>query len=66
MGVLEKIYDIAPIFFQNIMVSLSGYQKNITRYGKKYYEHRDFLKEFDTLSLNEQLKYQEEKFLVFL
>jgi hypothetical protein len=27
MGLLEKIYDNSPIFFQNIMASVSGYKR---------------------------------------
>jgi hypothetical protein len=39
MGLVEKIYDNSPVFSQNIMVSVSGYQRNITRYGKAYYDY---------------------------
>lgn len=58
MGILEKIYDKSPIFFQNLMVTVSGYQRNTTRYGKVYYEYRKFLKEFDRWSINKKLEYQ--------
>lgn len=66
MGVLEKIYDKSPIFFQNIMVSISGYHLNISRYGKTYYEHLKFLAEFDTWSLDKQLEYQREELINFI
>jgi len=58
MGFLENLYDRSPIFFQNIMTSISGYQRNITRYGKTYYDHLRFLEEFDQWSLEEKLDYQ--------
>jgi phenylacetate-CoA ligase len=66
MELLEKIYDKAPIFFQNIMVTLSGYQRNRTRYGKVYYEQLKFLKEFDKWNLNEKLEYQKEELIKFI
>ena len=66
MGLLEKLYDNSPIFIQNIMVSASGYLRNRTRYGKVYYEYREFLEKFDKLTLNEKLKFQEEEFIEFI
>ncbi len=68
MGILEKVYDNSPIFFQNIMTTLAGYRNNKTRYGKAYYKHRNFLKTFDDYSLQEKLEYQElelNKFLAY-
>jgi len=58
MSFLEKLYDNAPICVQNLMVTISGYQRNSQRYGKAYKEHRVFLKEFDAWSLQKQLDYQ--------
>ena len=66
MEYLEKIYDMAPLFLQNIMVSVSGYQKNITRYGKAYYDHREFLSDFDTWDIQKKLDYQRIELLAFL
>lgn len=66
MGLLEKLYDNSPIFIQNIMVSASGYLRNRTRYGKVYYEYREFLEKFDKFTLNEKLKFQEEEFIEFI
>lgn len=63
MGRLEKLYDKSPIFFQNIMVSVKGFLNNRQRYGKAYYKHLEFLKEFDQWSLKKQEKYQEEELL---
>ncbi|QDY44834.1 hypothetical protein FK545_02815 [Planococcus glaciei] len=66
MGILEKIYDNSPIAFQNFMVSVSGYQRNKTRYGKEYYDHLNFLKDFDTWSLKEKLNYQKKELIDFI
>lgn len=66
MGFLQKIYDKSPIIFQNIMVTVSGYQKNKSRYGKIYYDYRNFLKNFDNLSLEEKIVYQEKELKNFL
>ncbi len=52
MGFLERIYDKSPIFFQNIMCTVSGYQRNAHRYGKIYWCERKFLREFDNWTLN--------------
>lgn len=66
MGRLEKIYDKAPIFFQNIMCTVSGVMKNRTRYGDAYWSYREFLKDFDTWPLEKQLEYQSEELRKFL
>jgi phenylacetate-CoA ligase len=66
MGLLEKIYDKSPIFLQNLMVTISGYQRNRTRYGKVYHEYKSFLSNFDTLSLKEKLNYQEKELVKFV
>jgi hypothetical protein len=58
MRFLEKLYDSSPIFFQNLMVTVSGYDRNRSRYGKAYYDHRKFLADFDTWSLDRKRKYQ--------
>lgn len=59
MGLFERVYDKSPIFLQNLMVSISGYKRNKTRYGKAYSEHREFLIKFDEYTLGEKLEYQE-------
>jgi phenylacetate-CoA ligase len=66
MGLLQKIYDKSPILIQNTMVSVSGYLRNKSRYGKIYYEYREFLERFDELPLNEKLQYQEKEFIRFI
>jgi phenylacetate-CoA ligase len=66
MGFLEIIYDNTPIFFQNIMVSVSGYQRNRNRYGQVYLEHLKFLEDFDTWPLERKLEYQRNELIKFI
>jgi len=66
MGLLENIYDKSPIFFQNFMVSISGYQRNISRYGNVYYEHLNFLEEYDNWDLKDKLEYQRKEMIRFI
>jgi phenylacetate-CoA ligase len=66
MGLVEKIYDNSPVFSQNIMVSVSGYQRNITRYGKAYYDYLKFLADFDTWPLDKKLEYQRQELIKFI
>lgn len=63
---LQKIYDLSPIFFQNIMTSVKGYLNSKERYGKKYYEHREFLKKFDTWSMEKKKEYQRKELVKFI
>ena len=68
MSILEKVYDVSPIWFQNIMCSVSGFQKNRSRYGKQYWEYRKFLEEFETWPIERKREYQFtelKKFLTF-
>lgn len=66
MGLLEKVYDASPIFFQNFMTSLSGYQRNRERYGKLYYDELAFLADFDSWSLADKLEYQQKALVTFV
>lgn len=66
MGLIEKIYDKSPVFFQNLMVSVSGYQRNKSRYGKVYYEYLDFLSEFDNWNIEQKLDFQLEELVKFI
>lgn len=66
MNFLEKVYDHSPIFFQHIMATVSGYQRNKQRYGKIYTEHRAFLRDFDTWPLAEKLEYQRKALVSFI
>ena len=66
MSFLEKVYNQSPIFFQNVMVTLAGHQKNRQRYGKIYREHRLFLADFDTWSYEKQKDYQNKELVKFI
>lgn len=66
MSVLESIYDRSPILLQNIMVSLKGLMNNRHRYGKLYWEFREFYKKFDTWSKDQKDKYQNQQLVEFL
>lgn len=65
-GLLEKVYDKSPIFFQNIMITVSGYQRNRSRYGKAYYDYLAFLDDFDKWSLKDKLDYQNKELSEFV
>lgn len=58
MGILEKVYDRSPIFFQNIMTTVAGYRNKKSRYGKTYYNYREFLKKFDKFPLENKKEIQ--------
>lgn len=66
MSLLDKIYDHSPIFFQNLMVTVSGYQRNRHRYGKAYHKQLAFMKQFDAWSLQEKQEYQRKTLLKFI
>ena len=40
------------------MTTLSGYQRNRSRYGRTYWQHREWLADFDGWSLAEKLEHQ--------
>lgn len=66
MGKLQKVYNKMPIFIQNIMTTMAGYKKNRTRYGKEYYEHLEFLNNFDKLTMKEKKEYQNSELIKFV
>src|SRR5699024_4964323 len=41
---LKKIYDISPIFLQNLLISIKGKQLEKERYNKHYYQEFKLLK----------------------
>lgn len=66
MGTLQAVYDRSPIFLQNLMCSVSGWQKYRERYGKVYHQTREFLREFDGWTEERQITYQETELRRFL
>lgn len=55
---LQEIYDRTPIALQNIAISLAGYQRNLSRYGRAYWQYRRWLENFDTWNIDNKLAYQ--------
>lgn len=66
MTKLQNIYDNSPIIIQNLIVSLSGFNKFNQRYGRIYFEHRKFLKEFDSWEKEKKINYQLKKLNEFI
>ena len=62
----QAIYDKSPIFFQNVMTTIKGYQNAKERYGKEYFDYRAFLKEFDLWPLWKKLEYQRRELVRFI
>src|SRR5690554_968513 len=63
---LSKLYDMAPVWLQNAMVTAAGYRNRKSRYGKVYFEYKKFLKDFDALTLAEKQEYQRQKLVSFV
>lgn len=40
---LEKIYDLSPVWMQNVMCSIKGYMINRRRYGRQFFEELEKL-----------------------
>lgn len=66
MGLLERVYDSAPISFQNLMTTVSGYERNRHRYGKAYFDELAFLADFDNWSLADKLEHQRKTLVAFV
>ena len=66
MNVLQNIYDNSPVFFQHIMTSVKGYQNTKNRFGRIYYEHREFLRDFDNWTLERKCEYQRKELIKFV
>ena len=48
------------------MTTLSGYQRNLSRYGRVYYEYLCFLREFDKWPLKRKMEYQRQELIRLL
>ncbi len=66
MGFLEKIYDLSPIFFQNIMCSAKGYLQYNERYGGYYRRYREYFRNFDLKPIETQQRVQNKKLVAFI
>ncbi len=58
MGKLQALYYKMPLFIQNIMISLYGFNLKRVRYGKEYYKYFTFLEAYDKSTQEEQNNYQ--------
>lgn len=56
----KRLYDHAPITFQNIAISMAGHRRNRSRYGAEYWRERERLVIFDRLSLEDKIRRQEQ------
>ena len=63
---MQKLYNMLPVFLQSFLISLAGIKLNATRYGRNYYKYRKFYKKFDTLPFAEKLAYQNQKLQDFI
>ncbi|WP_214759717.1 phenylacetate--CoA ligase family protein [Exiguobacterium sp. s129] len=64
--IFQKLYEISPIWLQNVGVTLKGYKNNKSRYGEEYFNYIEFLKWFEKLSLEKKIEVQNdilEKFI---
>ncbi|TWT27893.1 phenylacetate--CoA ligase family protein [Planomicrobium sp. CPCC 101110] len=57
----RRVYENAPIFLQNILLSLEGYRKTKNMYGDVYYSHLIELANNKHLEEEEVRKYQEKE-----
>lgn len=62
----EHVYSKSPVWFQHVMTTVAGYRINRSRYGKTYWDHRNWLTSFDRLSLSEKTSYQRDALLAFV
>lgn len=66
MSLPQRIYDRSPVAAQHAFATISGYQKNLRRYGKHYWQHRRWLAEFDTWDLSHKLDHQAAQLVKFI
>lgn len=62
----QSIYDKSPRFLQERLVKFSGYLKVRQRYGASYHEHRAWLRDYDTWSLDRMLSHQNDSLERFI
>lgn len=63
---LKLVYSIAPLWFQNVMISAYGYKLKKQRYGKLYQEYLNYLKNRDYSDLEREKQIQNEEFVKLL
>ena len=60
---LQRIYDKSPVYFQHVMTTGAGYQRNRSRYGRAYWVERRWLAEYDNWSLEQKHEHQRKELL---
>lgn len=60
------IYQVSPIWLQNIMISVYGYKLKKLRYGKIYYRYLEYLKQKDYSDSEKEKQIQNEEFIKLL
>ena len=63
MSKLQRVYDKSPVYFQHVMTTGAGYQRNRSRYGRAYWAERRWLVEYDNWSLEQKLEHQRKELL---
>lgn len=58
---INKIYETSPVFFQNILISIYGYNLKKSRYGKIFQKELKEFKKRETYSTQEWRRYQTKK-----
>lgn len=58
----DKLYQILPVFLQEVMISVYNYKAYSVRYGKRYKEFRQLFLKNRTLKRSELEKIQSDKF----
>jgi phenylacetate-CoA ligase len=56
-----KIYDISPIYFQNLLTSIQGYIETKKRYGNLYFKFLKKLGQRDYSDIEHEKKYQQQE-----
>ncbi|WP_196889212.1 hypothetical protein [Aureivirga sp. CE67] len=63
---LLNIYFNSPIWIQNLIISIKGYQIKKNRFSSNFYKELDFYQSLDNKSLHEKIVLEEERLRKFL
>ncbi|MES2417268.1 MAG: phenylacetate--CoA ligase family protein [Bacteroidota bacterium] len=63
---MEKLYQLLPSFFQNVMITIYNIREYSKRYGGRYLKYRQQYLTNRSLSLSQLEEYQKEKFVQFV
>ena len=62
----DKIYQVSPVWFQNVVISVYGYLINKKRYGKTYHKWFDIYSKKEYTDYQAEVNNQEVEFLNFV